>query len=54
MFYDCFPITRRSGVCRCGFKDGRAHAVCEGSVDDVSVTKIIQLNLRNTEMNAYV
>ena len=37
---DRFPITGGSRVYRRGFEDGRAHAICEGSVDDISVAKI--------------
>ena len=37
---NCFPIARGSGVYGRGFEDSRGHAVGEGSVDDVSVTRM--------------
>ena len=49
-----FPIARGRGVYGRRFEDSRGHAVGEGSVDDVSVTRMKKLNLRKSGLNAYV
>lgn len=44
-----FPISRGSGVYGGGFEDSRSHTVGEGSVDDVSVTRMKKLELRKSK-----
>lgn len=46
-FFGCdrFPITGGCRVYRRGFEDGRADAICEGPIDDVTVAKIFKLDL---------
>jgi hypothetical protein len=44
-----FPIARGSGVYGGGLEDGRGYAVGEGSVDDVSVTRMKNFYLKKNE-----
>ena len=46
VFIDRFPISRGSGVYGGRFEDSRGHAVGEGSVDDISGTRMKMLEMR--------
>ena len=46
-----FPIARGSGVYGRGFEDSRANAIGEGSVDDVSATRMVKLTSKEKRQN---
>ena len=54
VLFNRFPIARWSGVYRGGFKDSRGHAVGEGSVDDVSATRMVKFGFKTERTNTYV